>query len=364
MNAMKIQREERRLLRLFGLALAAASCGAPDGEAMSLDEAPTADEPTFESQSALVSDAPLASEGASATCAPKPFTPDPPDACGKFVHLPCGVPQGIEPVSNCYLWLADCKKVCKGAYFNCHATEAYCKGGKVTPDAQGNVDIDCVTCAKGVGRVPAGLSPRAMRATGNLIGDYLASACFLEAAAVHAFRALGRDLAAHGAPPSLVHAAREAERDEVRHTRMVRRAARRFDREPERPRVDPPEGQSLAEIAMENAVEGCVRETFGALVASFQAARAGDPEIKRLMRSIAADETRHAALSWTIARWAAPKLDDDARARIAAKQREALDALARECDLPVPDALRDTLGLPSGSEQRALLGAFVDSAFS
>ena len=358
-----IQREERRLSRIFGLALAvaSASCSAPLGDSASddLDEAPIA-----EAESPLVSEADFDSDAAHATCAPKQYTPDPPDTCGKFVHLACGLPAGVKPVSNCYLWLNDCKKVCPGAYFNCHATEAYCKDGKVTPDAKGNVDIDCVTCAKGIGRIPEGLAPARVKQSDSLVGDYLASAGFLEAAAVHAFQRLGRELAACGAPAGLVRGAREAERDEVRHARMMRRAARRFGGEPAEVRVDPPADRGLAEIAMENAIEGCVRETYGALFASFQAARATNPEIAALLRSIAADETRHAALSWAIARWAEPQLDDAARARIADGQREALRALVRESDAPVPDVLRTTLGMPVSEEQRAMIGTLEAELFS
>jgi hypothetical protein len=56
--------------------------------------------------------------------------------------------------------------------------------------------------------------------------------------------------------------------------------------------------RSLEEMALENVVEGCVRETFGAVVAMIQAERAGDARVRRAMRRIARDETRHAELSW------------------------------------------------------------------
>ena len=55
----------------------------------------------------------------------------------------------------------------------------------------------------------------------------------------------------------------------------------------------------------ENAREGCVRETFGALIAMHQAERAGDPIIRRAMRRIAEEETRHAELAWEVASWSA-----------------------------------------------------------
>src|SRR4029079_4274037 len=85
----------------------------------------------------------------------------------------------------------------------------------------------------------------------------------------------------------------------------------------------------LAEVAIENAVEGCVRETFGAMMATYQAAHAEDAEIARIMRRVARDETRHAALSWAVARWAWPALDEAARAALAARCRGAITSLDR-----------------------------------
>jgi len=58
---------------------------------------------------------------------------------------------------------------------------------------------------------------------------------------------------------------------------------------------------ALVDVALENAVEGCVRETYGALIATRQAEAASDPVVRRAMRKIAADETAHAALSWDVA---------------------------------------------------------------
>ena len=53
--------------------------------------------------------------------------------------------------------------------------------------------------------------------------------------------------------------------------------------------------------------------------------------MRRTFARIAADETRHAALSWAVARWAERRLDAAARARIAAARvrRSAVWAAAR-----------------------------------
>jgi hypothetical protein len=138
------------------------------------------------------------------------------------------------------------------------------------------------------------------------------------------------------------------------------RLARRFGGAPQPVRVAPMPVRPLEAVAIENAVEGCVRETYGALVASFQATRAADPEIARQMRSIARDETRHAALSWAVARWASVRLDAPARARLAEQCRVAVAALRRDAEASVPADLVARAGLPDGEQQRALIGALEE----
>ena len=171
----------------------------------------------------------------------------------------------------------------------------------------------------------------------------LARMAWLEAASVHAFRRLARELAAHGAPRDLALAARACARDEIRHARLMTKLAT------SRGAIVPPVSaapapvRDLESIARENAVEGCVGETFGALQAEWRAAHEPDAEIAEAMRAIAPDELRHAALGWTIAAWIDGKLDDAARARVAAARAEAARTLVR--DLERPDERALALGL-------------------
>jgi hypothetical protein len=107
----------------------------------------------------------------------------------------------------------------------------------------------------------------------------------------------------------LARAARQSARDEIRHAAQMTSLARRYGASPVAPRVAAPQRRRPAlEIAQENAVEGCVRETFGALLAWQQATSAQDPVFARVLRGIAADETRHAALAWEVAAFIEPKL--------------------------------------------------------
>jgi phosphoribosylcarboxyaminoimidazole (NCAIR) mutase len=192
----------------------------------------------------------------------------------------------------------------------------------------------------------------------NPIGALFAEAARLEAASIPAFRLLARELSAHRAPAALVRAARSAARDEVRHARATAALARRYRAAPARPTLgNPPRRRSLEAIAIENAVEGCVRETYGALVALWQARRAKDPVVAAAMAPIAADETRHAELAWRVAAWAAPRLSRASRRRVDAARARAFADLRAEATRPVPAAQVALAGLPSAETAARLLEA-------
>ena len=92
-------------------------------------------------------------------------------------------------------------------------------------------------------------------------------------------------------------------------------------------------------------MEGCVRETFGALVAHYQARAAADPEVRAAMARIARDETRHAELAWRTHAWAMGRLTRDERSRVLAAMRAAAHGmLARQAE--APEALAKGAGIP------------------
>jgi hypothetical protein len=216
-----------------------------------------------------------------------------------------------------------------------------------------HVKIAPSTCA--IGRRPDGLCtpPAATRTSAR--GEYLAEAAHLEAASVYAFEKLARELLALSAPRALVEAAREAMSDEIRHALVVGALARASDGQPSVPVVEETPLRSRLELALDNASEGCVRETFGALVATYQAESASDARVRAIMATIAEDETRHAALSWALQAWLEAGLSEGERAQVASAQAHALDALARELDPDLSDADLRMLGLPSQALSCALL---------
>jgi hypothetical protein len=347
--------------RAMLVALAGIGCGtkAADMASAPIDEAGAPEAGVIEA--GVTADA--AVEAAPDPCRPTKYSPTPPDTCGDYVRYPCGLPPDLTVRGDCYFALNDCAALCLDINYNCRAIEGYCREagadagdvpGIVVPDEAGAVVIDCATCPGSAGRKPAGLEPATVRAA-SALGAYLAAAARLEAASVTAFRRLAAELVLHDAPSELVVGARAAERDEVRHTRAMARLARRHGGRYVRPRIAEGTPRSLEAIAEENVVEGCARETFGALVATWQASHVGDPEIARALGAIAEDETRHAALSWEIARWSLAKLETGARARLEAAWSAALEEVAGGADLG--DTASDPVaGLPSREERARLAG--------
>jgi hypothetical protein len=373
-----IRREQLRLRRLFQR-LALAGLAAPAAVQACSSVAPSM-EPTdagSTGRDAAIDAGATAPDGGSdgvATCSASPGAPYMTDAsyaqlpesgadapyyaCYAFVDVPCTTATITE---GCYLPLAECAKYCAvdGGFVDClYWQDAGCDDGSVTAQPGQPAVIACGTCV-GVGRRPAGLAASRAEAAEPL-GAYFAEMAHLEAASVVAFARLAEELALHGAPRALVEAAERAGRDEVRHARVVGEIAGRFGGRTEAPRVRRRAPRSLERVARENAVEGCVRETYGAMVATWQASRARDPEVRRAMRRIAADETRHAALAWAVARWAEARLDHRGRSRVRRARTAAARALARDVARPLPASLAGEAGVPSGPVATALVRAMSD----
>lgn len=268
--------------------------------------------------------------------------------CESVVHFPCGVPAELRPdgggVSS-----ELCQRHCRASTNPPGATAFSC--WVAVPDDAPATDLHCVYCA--VGRRPEGLA--LTRAAGvDVVGLFFADVAALEAAAVPAFERLADDLERLGARRDLVARCRVAADDERRHTVMMGALARRFGCKPASARVPPAAPRSLEDLARENAVEGCVRETFGALVASWQSGHADDDVIAHAMSVIAEEETRHAALSWDLASWFDVVLASDARDRVREARDRALDDLGREVDGALHRDVVRVAGMPDAAHARRL----------
>jgi hypothetical protein len=242
-----------------------------------------------------------------------------------------------------------CKPLCGFAMESCHLMT--CRGAPVAWCA--------MSCT---GRRPSVLADAPPR--GESLGAYFAELAYLEAASVSAFAELRRELAAHRAPPAILGECARAERDEIRHARSMMRFAQRFGASVHRPEAVRRRVRSLEAMAIHNAREGCVRETFGALVASWQARMARDPQVRRAMRAIARDERRHAALAWAIARWSDRLLSKRARARVRAALRAEARTLAQTCGAGSPTAGQLVAGVPTPQAAARLVSALERSLWT
>ena len=236
----------------------------------------------------------------------------------------------------------DCVKLCGAAAGECSLV--------LSADAQTGVGCQNYGC---LGRRPQGLVEDTTG--GGDIASFLCRAHLLEAASVTAFRTLRAELKAHGAPRSLLRAASRATRDEKRHARVTKRLARNFGGAPSGPTIAAAKARDLEAIATENAVEGCVRELYGAAVARWQAANAEGAAVRAAMAELAEDELRHAALALRVAAWLHPRLSRDARRRVEAERARAVEELSTAVEQAAPEDAARTLGLPSPGQARTIL---------
>ena len=213
----------------------------------------------------------------------------------------------------------------------------------------------------GTGRVPDGLCSRRRSQARGPVGRFLAEVAELEAASVPAFEQLARELHAHGAPLGFSTAALSARADEIRHAATTRRLAERYGARVRPPRVRNVPLKDRVAMAADNAAEGCVRETFGALLAHAQSHRAKDPAVRRAMRTIARDESRHAALSWQIATWARAQMTPSERRRVASSASQSIERLRDELTAPVDAAVEAAVGMPQPDVAKSMFGRLHSS---
>ena len=269
--------------------------------------------------------------------------------------FPCGLPGALSgplPLQDSF---QNCAGYCMGRQQFNGCTRVALDGGYIAEDTGPYYAPALVYCyVDHTGRRPARLiAERACRA--RTVGEVLARAAYLEAASVTAFVDLATQVAAHGAPRALVRALRRAARDEVRHARTMEALARARGARVAAVQLADVGPRSLLAIALENAREGCVRETWGAACAVTQSTRATDLEVRKAMQTIARDELRHAALSWELAEWLASRLAPQEQARVDEERARAIEELEGELRDEPAENWRAELGLPTRAEAGEIL---------
>jgi rubrerythrin len=265
-------------------------------------------------------------------------------SCAMFCSLFNGTPEQCGVGTDGAISESQCAQHCPGGSAqSCIMTwNGSCQFGQIS------CEYGCVP-----GRKPAGLRAPRVRAR-SLVGALLAQTAYLEAASVDAFERLASELSAHGAPATLRRLALRAAQDERRHARVMSALARRAGASVPPPRVGKVAPRSLEKIAHENAVEGCVNETFSAALAAIQAACARDDRVRAAMQRIATDEMRHAELAWSVAAWIETRLDAAARERVKAARSEAARALVASGPKDVAKDAAEALGLPTALQARRM----------
>lgn len=259
-------------------------------------------------------------------------------------------------IARCQASSSDCIPLCEQVLWK-SGEETPVKSCKLITGDSGFAVTLVYNYGCGGGRCPEGLVAPASRGARDPLGAWLAANAHLEAASVDAFQILANELGAHRAPPALIQAARKAVVDERRHADTVGRLAISRGALPPAAQVNRGPVRDLEAVARENAVEGCARETYAALLAYRQARSATDPAIRGAMAGIARDEARHAALAWAVDGWSQLLLAPAARRRIREARREAIEALA---DTPLTGLSRDDralAGLPRQDEEARIAGA-------
>ncbi len=165
-----------------------------------------------------------------------------------------------------------------------------------------------------------------------------------EHASVAAFARLTLDLMALGAPPELLHAAQRDADDEIAHAELCFSLARALDGEETSP-APFPEAQkvrtssssrkvALATLAVDSLLDGALHEGVSARIIARLAKRCDDPAIRSVLKTLAADEGRHAAHGWDVVRYCLDEGGED----VARALEGALHVLPMTMRSPLPEA--------------------------
>jgi hypothetical protein len=256
-------------------------------------------------------------------------------------------------INRCQVSSSDCMPLCEDLV---PLRPPFLKSCKLVTTDAGGLAAQYVYMSACGGRSPEGVAPPAWGVARDPLGNWLAANAHLEAASIDAFEILAAELGAHRAPPALIRAAHAAIGDERRHAEAVGRLAARRGALPPAVQVTRGPVRDIESVARENAVEGCVRETYAALLAYRQALTATDPGIRSAIAGIARDEARHAALAWAVDGWSQALLTPAARRRVREARREAIESLA---DVPLTGLSADDraqAGLPDEDDAARMAG--------
>ena len=205
------------------------------------------------------------------------------------------------------------------------------------------------------GRLPNGLDVQASMESQHEVGAYFAQLAYLEEAAVLAFDFVIEELKQLGAPQVLIEQSLAAKQDEIEHTILATQLAKRYGATPPPVEASTFTMRPLVEIAIDNQREGCVRETYGSLMGMWQSMTSIDPVVRAVMERIALDESRHAALSWSISEWLTPQLSETEQNTCRQVLHETLTQLRTELATSPSKDMITYAGFPTHEQAQQLL---------
>ncbi len=234
---------------------------------------------------------------------------------------------------------------------------------RVEAEARDRFSVHCQIDNYGpcLGRGDARVEGPVVDPTPDPVPEWLARAAHAEAGSVVAFEALAEELASKGLPLSLQRRLLEAASDERRHAAVMGHLARARGANVPPVVVRAPTSRSLLEIALENAREGCVRETWAALEAHFQAKAAPTAALRAALGRIAVDEARHAELAWALHDWFMGTLSPPQRLLVVRTVESERERLAVDLARASPASHERQLGLPGVAARTWMWGQLCAS---
>ena len=190
---------------------------------------------------------------------------------------------------------------------------------------------------------------------GDGVGSYFAQLAYMKAQSVFAFIELASNLRHFQAPVTFIERCDIAAKNQLLHTKLMQELA-----EIEGFFIPPVRYSSttnnIFSVAMHNAVEGCVYETWSALIANWQSTHlAADPELQTVYEQIGQDEARHSQLAWDVHAWFLKKLTKRQQKMLHKEQTKAVaELLLSEGRISTIEGL----GLPLSHERKMLSSVF------
>lgn len=196
-----------------------------------------------------------------------------------------------------------------------------------------------------------------------VLGVYLANAAFYRATSAIAHERLTRELESFGAPATLLDGCALATLADRAHAAELARLAqdRGVPASTPEPIVLPI--RSKLDVAIDNAIEGVVRQSFALDFAHHRAQHAGDPEIRAVMSVIADEAESHAELAFDVAVWLCSILDPVETAFVDEAIRHASVTMPREIDVEPEPILCERAGIPGRLHALGIWQRFAHRAY-